>query len=67
MSNRGINEYLNTCAYCAKCGRMIGWYGACGITAVKQWLRENGWSVGKEKILCPTCRSKPKKKRGGIT
>lgn len=60
MSSMGINEYLRTSAFCAKCGDEISWYGANGITAIKQWLRRNGWSVGKEKILCPYCRCKTK-------
>lgn len=60
MSSMGINEYLRTSAFCAECGDEISWYGANGITAIKQWLRKNGWSVGKEKILCPHCRRKSK-------
>lgn len=53
-----VENYITTRVYCAKCGTEIAWYGANGITAIKQWLRKNGWSVGREKILCPHCRRK---------
>lgn len=56
----GIKEYLETKAICAKCGSTISWYGAVGITAITNWLRKSGWSVGTNKIFCPNCRKSRK-------
>jgi len=40
---------------CDKCGYAKEWFSIIGGTHLKRWMREEGWSIGKQ-ILCPNCR-----------
>lgn len=46
---------------CDRCGFTKS-YSYVDKTTIKRWLREEGWSVNKEKCTCPKCKKEKKEK-----
>ncbi len=57
---KSVYTYVKTTAICTHCGTEVYCRGICTQKTMVSLLRKAGWSVGKEKLLCPNCRRKRK-------
>ena len=53
---KSVYMYVKTTAICTHCGTEVYCRGICTQKTIVSLLRKAGWSVGKEKLLCPNCR-----------